>query len=146
VSRRSRANGNGEKLGLSPGTGTLLSYMQERRLGFRVPFETMVTSYVHDRPVKGLASNLSDSGMSVSAISMLAPPPGLVVGVELEVPGVDDSIWAAARVCYRKDDRMASGLGMRFVAMAKTHARIIREFCIEMRRKNLGSLLARIRA
>ncbi len=120
--------------------------MQERRLGFRVPFETMVTSYVHDRPVRGLASNLSASGMSLSAISMLAPPPGLVVGIELDVPGVDDSIWASARVCYRQDDRMASGLGIRFLAMAKSHARLIREFCIEMRRKNLGSLLARIRA
>lgn len=120
--------------------------MQDRRLGFRIPFETMVTSYVHDRPVRGLATNLSDSGMNLSAISMLAPPPGLVVGLELDVPGVDDSIWTAARVCYRKDDHLASGVGVRFVAMARSHARMIREFCIEMRRKNLGSLLARIRA
>jgi c-di-GMP-binding flagellar brake protein YcgR len=140
-------------LGPEAVTGTLLSYiqryevlLQDRRLGFRIPFETMVTSYVHDRPVRGLATNLSDTGMSLSAISMLAPPPGLVVGLELDVPGMDDSIWAAAQVCYRKDDRMASGLGVRFVAMARTHARMIREFCIEMRRKNLGSLLARIRA
>lgn len=106
----------------------------------------MVTSYVHDRPVRGLTTDLSDTGMSVSAISMLAPPPGLVVGLELDVPGVDDSIWAAAQVCYRKDDRMASGLGMRFVAMARSHARLIRDFCVETRRKNFGSLLARIRA
>lgn len=106
----------------------------------------MVTSYVHDRPVRGLATNLSDSGMSVSAIAMLAPPPGLVIGLELDVPGADDSIWAAAQVCYRTEDRLASGLGLRFVAMAKSHARMIRDFCIEMRRKNLGSLLARIRA
>ena len=120
--------------------------MQDRRLGFRIPFETMVTSYVHDRPVRGLATNLSDSGLSVSAISMLAPPPGMIVGLELEVPGVDDSIWAAAQVRYRQDDHLASGLGMRFVAMARCHARLIREFCIEMRRKNLGALLARIRA
>jgi c-di-GMP-binding flagellar brake protein YcgR len=120
--------------------------VQDRRLGFRIPFDTMVTSYVHDRPVRGLAMNLSDTGMSLSAISMLAPPPGLVVGLELEVPGMAESIWASAQVCYRKDDRMASGLGVRFVAMAKSHARMIREFCIEMRRKNLGSLLARIRA
>ena len=120
--------------------------MQDRRLGFRIPFDTMVTSYVHDRPVRGLATNLSDTGMSLSAISMLAPPPGLIVGLELDVPGLDDSIWASAQVCYRKDDRMASGLGVRFIAMARSHARMIREFCIEMRRKNLGSLLARIRA
>lgn len=135
--------------------------MQDRRLGFRIPFEAMVTSYVHDRPVRGLAMNLSDSGLSLSAISMLAPPPGLVVGLELDVPGVDDSIWTAARVCYRKDDQLASrvtdprgpavrpevsGLGMRFVAMARSHARLLRDFCLETRRKHLGSLLARIRA
>lgn len=120
--------------------------MQDRRLGFRIPFETMVTSYVRDRPVRGLAANLSDSGLSMSAISMLAPPPGLVVGLELELPGVGDSIWASGRICYRKDDRLASGLGVRFVAMAKSQARLVRDFCIEMRRRHLGSMLARIRS
>lgn len=122
--------------------------MQERRLGFRIPFETMVTSYVHDRPVRGLATNLSDSGINLSAITMLAPPPGLVVGLEIDLPGEGESIWAAGRVCYRKDDRneLASGLGVRFMAMAKSQARIVRDFCIEMRRKNLGAILARIRA
>lgn len=119
--------------------------MHERRLGFRIPFETMVTSYVNDRPVRGLAANLSDSGLSMSAISMLAPPPGLVVGLELELPGIRDSIWASGQICYRKDDRLASGLGVRFLAMARSQARLVRDFCIEMRRKNLGSMLARIR-
>src|SRR5262249_57208769 len=81
----------GEKLGAGLRTGRLLSYIgevpvQDRRLGFRIPFETMITSYVHDRPVRGLATNLSDSGLSVSAISMLAPPPGMIVGLELDVP------------------------------------------------------------
>ena len=106
----------------------------------------MATSYVHDRPVRGLVTNLSDSGLNLSAISMLAPPPGLVIGLELDVPGMGDSIWASAHVCYRSEDRLASGLGLRFVAMARAHARLLRDFCIEVRRKNLGSLLARIRA
>jgi len=106
----------------------------------------MVTSYVRDRPVRGLTANLSDSGVSMSAIAMLAPPPGLVVGMELELPGMGESIWAAGQICYRMDDHMASGLGVRFLAMARSHARSIRDFCIEMRRKNLGALLARIRA
>ncbi len=120
--------------------------VQERRLGFRIPFETMVTSYVHDRPVRGLAQNLSDSGISVSAISMLAPPAGLVVGLEIDLPGTDESIWAAGRICYRKEDKLACGLGVRFLAMATSQARIVRDFCIEARRRHLGSLLARIRA
>jgi len=120
--------------------------VNERRLGFRIPYETMVTSYVHDRPIRGLTSNLSDTGINMSAISMLAPPPGLVVGLELEIPGIDESIWASGQICYRKDDRMASGLGVRFLAMARSQARTVRDFCIEMRRKNLGTILARIRA
>jgi hypothetical protein len=106
----------------------------------------MVTSYVQDRPVRALASNLSDSGLNMSSISMLAPPPGSIVGLELELPGEPESIWASARICYRKDDRMASGLGVRFLSMARCQARAIRDFCVESRRQNLGALLARIRA
>jgi len=120
--------------------------MNERRLGYRIPFESMVTSYVHDRPIRALASNLSDTGINMSSISMLAPPPGLVVGLEIDLPGMDESIWASGQICYRKDDRLASGLGVKFVAMAKCQARIVRDFCIEMRRQHLGSILARIRA
>jgi PilZ domain len=120
--------------------------VQDRRLGFRIPFETMVTSYVRDRPIRGLAANLSDSGISMSAVSMLAPPPGTLVGLELELPGIDDSIWALGRICYRKDDRIASGLGVRFVEMARSQARLVRDFCIDVRRRHLGSMLARIRA
>jgi hypothetical protein len=120
--------------------------MNDRRLGYRIPFESMVTSYVHDRPVRALAANLSDTGLNMSAISLLAPPPGLVVGLEIELPGMNESIWASGRICYRKDDRLAAGLGVRFVAMAKSQARMVRDFCIEMRRRHLGALLARIRA
>ena len=119
--------------------------MDDRRLGFRVPFEGMVTSYVHERPIRALVSNLSDTGMNMSSITALAPPPGLLVGLELDLPGLGESIWASGRVCYRKDDHLASGLGVRFVAMAQSQARLVRDFCIEARRKSLGSLLARIR-
>src|SRR4051812_8104674 len=97
--------------------------VQDRRLGYRIPFEAMVTSYVHDRPVRGLSQNLSDTGLNMSAISMLAPPPGLVVALEIDIPGIDDSIWASGQICHRTDDHMASGLGVRFVAMAKSQAR-----------------------
>jgi hypothetical protein len=120
--------------------------VHERRLGYRIPFESMVTSYVHDRPIRALANNLSDSGINMSSISILAPPPGLVVGLEIDLPGMSESIWASGRICYRTEDHLASGLGVRFVAMAKSHARTIRDFCIEKRRAHLGSILARIRA
>ncbi|HEX4453344.1 MAG TPA: PilZ domain-containing protein [Kofleriaceae bacterium] len=121
----------------------------ERRLGYRIPFESMVTSYVNDRPIRALSSNLSDSGINMSSISMLAPPPGLVVGLELDLPGTSDSIWASGQICYRENykvDSLASGIGVKFLAMARSQARLIRDFCIETRRAHLGSILARIRA
>ncbi|HUS32580.1 MAG TPA: PilZ domain-containing protein [Kofleriaceae bacterium] len=142
------------KLGRRCQAGTILSHisppeveaLHERRLGYRIPFESMVTSYVQDRPIRGLATNLSDTGVHMSTVSMVAPPPGMIVPLEIDLPGAGESIWASGRICYRQDDRLASGLGVRFVAMAKSQARIVRDFCIEMRRKNLGSILARIRA
>jgi len=118
----------------------------DRRLGSGIPLDWRVTSSVGDRRVGGVGQHISVTGLLMSAISMVAPPPGSVVGLEIDLPGTSDSIWAAGRVCYRKDDRLASGLGVRFVAMATSQARMIRDFCIEMRRANLGSLLARIRA
>lgn len=109
----------------------------------------MVTSYVHERPLRALVANLSDTGLNMSSIATLAPPPGTMVALEIELPGLAESIWASGRVCYRADDRaadgIASGLGVRFVAMAHAHARWVRDFCIEARRTTLGSLLARIR-
>ena len=83
----------------------------------------MVTSYVNDRPIRGLATNLSDTGLNMSTILMVAPPPGIIVPIEIDLPGMSESIWASGRICYRKDDRMASGLGVRFIAMAKSQAR-----------------------
>jgi hypothetical protein len=71
---------------------------------------------------------------------------GYAFGVTYTVARFGDSIWAAGKICYRKDDNLASGLGVRFMAMATSQARLIRDFCIEMRRKHLGSMLARIRA
>lgn len=120
--------------------------MRERRFGFRVPYEVMMTSYVGDRPVRSLAADLSDTGVCLSAVSVLAPRVGVVMGLEFFIPGVTDSIWAAGEVCHRRNDTVATELGVRFVAMAKTHARMLRDYCVESRREHLGGLLAKIRA
>ncbi|MEZ4360006.1 MAG: PilZ domain-containing protein [Kofleriaceae bacterium] len=118
--------------------------MRERRLGFRVPLEVMMTSYVRDRPVRALTYDVSDAGIGVSAISMLAPSPGMIMSLELELPGVADSIWAKGEVCYQERGDIATGLGIRFLAMATQHARTVRDYCVEARRRHLGGLLSRI--
>jgi hypothetical protein len=67
------------------------------------------------------------------------------MAIEIELPGQPETIWAKGEVCYRKGDDLASGIGVRFIAMAQMHARQLRDYCIESRRDHLGGLLARIR-
>ena len=119
---------------------------RDRRLGYRIPFQGLLTSFIRDRPVRALAADLSDSGIRLHTTRALAPAPGTPVVLELALPGTDDTIWCAGEVCYREPDELASGLGVRFVTMARLHARLLRDYCLESRRSHLGGLLARIRA
>ena len=118
---------------------------RDRRIGYRIPFQRLMTSFIRDRPVRALAADLSDSGIRLHTTNALAPAPGTPVVLELALPGEGDTIWCAGEVCYREHDELASGLGVRFVSMARLHARTLRDFCIERRRSHLGGLLARIR-
>lgn len=119
---------------------------RDRRMGFRIPYSTLLTSYVDDRPVRILVEDLSDTGMRVHAVTPRAPAPGKVMALEVVLPDSDDTIWATGQVCHRTGDDLAAGLGVRFVAMATQHARRLRDYCLESRRAHLGGLLARIRA
>lgn len=118
---------------------------RDRRIGYRIPFQSLLSSYIRDRPVRALAADLSDSGIRLHTTNAVAPAPGTPIVLELALPGADDTIWCAGEVCHRADDELASGLGVRFVTMARMHARLLRDYCLESRRSHLGGLLARIR-
>lgn len=118
--------------------------MRDRRLGYRIPLDVMVTVYVRDRPLRGLVLDLSDSGVHLHVVTGRAPAAGTAVAIEIGLPGRDDTLWISGTVQYQRSADLASGLGVRFVAMANLHARALRDFCIESRHRQLGSLLARI--
>jgi len=120
--------------------------LRDRRLGHRIPLDAMLTVLARDRPLRALSADLSDTGIGLATVAGVAPAPGAVVGVELALPGTDDSIWARGEVCYQRPGDLAAGVGVRFTAMARLHARLLRDFVVEARRSHLGSLLSRIRA
>jgi len=120
--------------------------MRDRRLGYRIQVPFLFTSYIRDRPIRALCADLSDTGIGLSAVSALAPTPGTMVGLVLVLPGLEDDLWAAGEVCHRVDGTLAAGLGVRFTAMARAHARTLRDFCMESRRGALAHLLTRIRS
>lgn len=121
----------------------------DRRIGFRVDLELFFTQYIRDQPFRVLSSNLSETGLYAHRVS-LGPEArplaaGTVVGLELELPGTGEVIWARGEVCRERGGRSVCGSGVRFADMPRVHARLVRDFCHDRRLARLGELLARIR-
>ncbi len=123
--------------------------LRDRRMGFRVELEIFLNQYVRDRPLRCLTSNLSETGIYLNRAHL--PPGGRAldgtrtVGLEFELPGTGELIWARGEICHEQSDRYFNGSGIRFTGIPTTHARMVRDFCVEARRDNLGALLHRIR-
>ncbi|HKA88686.1 MAG TPA: PilZ domain-containing protein [Haliangiales bacterium] len=117
----------------------------ERRFGFRIPLEMFVNQYAQDRPHRGLTVNISETGVYVNKVLAPMLRDARVVGLEFELPGTGEIVWARGEVCYDNLDDMFHGQGIRFAAMARAHQRLIRDYCIERRRARLAMLLERIR-
>jgi len=117
----------------------------DRRLGFRVPMEIFLNEYVKDRAHRALTVNISDTGLYVNKVIQPMARDTSVVALEFELPGTGESIWARGEITHDAIDPYFHGQGIRFTGMAKLHARMLREYCIEKRRAQLGDLLDRIR-
>lgn len=118
---------------------------QDRRLGFRVPLEMFLNEYVQDRPHRAFTVNLSETGIYVHRLHSRIDRANRVVSLEFELPGTGEIVWARGEVCYDSLDDYFHGEGIRFTGMARTHSRLLRDYCIEKRRAQLGDLLERIR-
>lgn len=75
----------------------------DRRIGIRVDLELFLTEYIRDRPFRVLSSNLSETGLYIHRVTpdpeISLVPPGTAVGIELELPGTGEVIWARGEVC-----------------------------------------------
>jgi hypothetical protein len=121
----------------------------DRRIGVRVELELFLTEYIRDRPYRVLTSNLSETGIFVHRVTpelrgqLLVP--GAAVGLEIELPGTGETIWARGEICRESLNQTVCGSAVRFAAMPRVHARLVRDFCFEARRARLTRLLERIR-
>ncbi len=117
----------------------------DRRLGNRIPLEVLMNEYMHDRPDRALTVNISESGVYVNKVVTSLARRSRVVGLEFELPGTGEIIWARGEICYDTLDDCVHGQGIRFTGMPRVHQRMIRDYCVEKRREQLGLLLERIR-
>jgi hypothetical protein len=130
-----------------------------------------LNEYVHDRAHRALTVNVSESGLYVNKVIAPLNRGTRVVGLEFELPGTGETIWARGEICYEdvplhvggpragfagrgggdgqeppfQIDEYFHGQGIRFAAMPRMHARLLRDYCIEKRRTQLSDLLGKIR-
>lgn len=114
----------------------------ERRRDPRVRLEMFLNQYVHDDPARGLAFNVSHTGLYLQRLAdrrERARTPGErpILGLEFELPGTGETIWASAEPRFDLAGDYFHISGLRFVAMARKHERLLRDFVTEKRLRDL---------
>lgn len=119
--------------------------VRERRLGNRIPLQLFLNEYVADRPHRCLSVNVSETGLYVHKLLQPLRRQGNVVGLELELPGVGETIWARGEVCYDTFDDYFHGSGIRITGIPRLHARLLRDYVVAKRRERLEDIMDRVR-
>ena len=93
----------------------------DRRTNPRFPLRTYMNQYVRDVPYQALALDVSEDGLAIRKPTERIPHTR-VVGLELELPGTSEIIWASAEPRFHSVDAKTHFSGLHFIAMA-TQAR-----------------------
>jgi hypothetical protein len=108
-----------------------------------------MNQYVKDNPRRCMAVNLSPTGIYLNRLLEPEPPTRVleprVVGLEFELPGTSEVVWARGEVRFDQQDSYFHGTGVELTGIPKRHHRLIRDFVMEERARQLRKLLALIR-
>jgi hypothetical protein len=111
-----------------------------RRADRRLRLQIHLNQYIKDREFRALAVDISESGLSIHKLTEPVVPHAQVVGLELELPGTNELIWAAAEPRFDAIGPDFHVSGLRFRAMASKHERLLRDYVRE-RRLRIARLL-----
>lgn len=103
----------------------------DRREDPRIRLEMFLNEYVKERPYRALAVNVSSTGLYLQRLADPMARRSSSVGLEFELPGTGEVIWARAesRFDWVADDFHLTGF--RFTAMARKHERLVHDFVRE---------------
>lgn len=116
----------------------------ERRVANRLPVGIYLTQYIADRGFRCFTTNLSESGVFVNRLVEPIERRTRIVQVEIPIAEASESLWIKGEVAYDTLDPLFHGTGVRFVAMASKHQRLLREYLEEQRRAYLRSVIRRV--
>ncbi len=116
-----------------------------------MPLRMLFNEYVRERPHRVMATNVSPTGLYVHRTfdtglrDLQFGREDRFVQLEFELPGTRETIWARGEVRY---DDLASdllhGTGVHITDIARSHARLIRDYVYDMKERRLRNLLDRI--
>ena len=105
----------------------------KRRTGPRVSLESLCSEVVGQELRHALVVDMSEDGVRIQR--PIGGPRTRVVQMELEIPGIDELVWAAGEICFDEVWRVPAGItrtsGVRLVAAAQRHRRMLREYVVE---------------
>lgn len=115
------------------------------RLMPRIDVETFCSELVDGRDRPGIVTDLSPEGVRIERPYGGGPTPRDIV-LELEMPEIDEVIWARGEVCFDQVRQAPAGqggalgllrtTGIRLVSAAVRDLRLLRECVIETHRRN----------
>jgi len=108
-----------------------------RRGNVRIPLRIMLKQYIQDTPADCISTDVGVSGIGVWRQMRPLEPWAREVGLEFELPGTSEVIWACGRIAF---DHMTSTLqctGIRFTTMANLHRSLLRDYVAEYRQRLL---------
>lgn len=103
-----------------------------RRRHHRVPIRLFIDQFRGQEQWVGLTYNLSSGGLYLCQRPQPIPAE---VGLELDLPGLSESIWTKAEVCSVLSHGEFMGVGMAFTAMANGHRRALKDWVMTARKQ-----------
>jgi hypothetical protein len=119
--------------------------LANRRAGVRVPLQMFLNEYIADDPYRCMSTNICPSGIYLNRLTRDYARPGGVVGLEFELPGTSEVIWARGEVRFDALDDYFHGTGVEFTGLAVKHQRLIEDYVTEAKLRRLRQLLDSVR-
>ena len=125
---------------------------RSRRVSPRVEANSLCSELNGDRVRHALVVDVSEHGIRLQR--PLGGPRRRDIQLEIELPGVDEIVWARGEICFdevwnvRGGDRALGGIlrtsGVRILSTAARHRRLVREYVFDRwaaarRRHDLGA-------
>lgn len=103
-------------------------------MGPRIAVDSLCSEVVGQELRDALVIDLSEDGLRLQR--PIGGPRTRSLQLELEIPGIDELVWASGEICFDEVWRVPAGItrtsGVRLVAAAQRHKRMLREYVEDM--------------